>query len=442
MKHCDLLINPEWIIPLDGRRRIVTDASVVVVDGRIAAIESREKARSDYQPSATIDRPGHALIPGLINSHTHAAMTLFRGMADDLPLDAWLRNVIWPAEKRWASAEMVRDGTRLAIAEQLKSGVTCFADQYVYPEIVAETLAGQHMRGVVATPVIDADSGWANGASEHLQKASDLVHDPYADHPLITTAFAPHSCYMLSDASLQETRMLADQLDRKVQIHLHETERELEDSLEQYGCRPAERLRRLGLLNASLIAVHAVHVNDDDLTAFQEVGVSVVHCPRSNLKLGSGIAPIADMLERGITVAIGTDGAASNNTLDVISEMCFAALLAKGHTRSADVVSAEAALRMATIDAARLLGLDNEVGSIESGKWADLTCIDLGHLNTQPIDDPLGQIVYSARANQVSDVWIAGRHQLESGKLVGIDESELMTRCQDWRDRMTQGRST
>ncbi len=440
MKHCDLLINAEWVIPLDGGERVLEDASVVVTDGRISAIESREKAQSEYQPSATIDRPGHALLPGLVNAHTHAAMTLFRGMADDLPLEDWLKQAIWPAERRWVSAEMVRDGTRLAIAEQLKGGVTCFADHYAYPEIVAETLASQHMRGVVGTPVIDGDSGWAKGASEHLQKASDLLHDPYADHPLVTTAFAPHSCYTLSDASLQETRMLADQLDRKMHIHLHETAQEIEQSIKEHGCRPAERLKRLGLLNSSLIAVHAVHVNDDELRAFKEVEVRVVHCPRSNLKLGSGIAPVAEMLDVGLTVAVGTDGAASNNALDVLSELRFAALLAKGATQKADSVPAETALRMATIDAARVLGLDDRIGSIEAGKWADLTCIDLTQLNTQPIDDPISQIVYSARANQVSDVWVAGRHQLESGELVGIDEAELLSRCQDWRRRMTQGR--
>lgn len=442
MKHCDLLISPEWIITVDADERILTDSSVVVTDGRIVAIEPRAIAAERYQPSATIVRPGHALIPGLINAHTHAAMSLYRGFADDIPLEKWLTDAIWPVEKRWVSAEMVRDGTRLAIAEMLKGGTTCFSDQYFYPEIVAETAAAQHMRAVVATPVVDFDTGWANGATEHLQKAADLVHDPFAEHPLVTTAFAPHSMYALSDASIGELRVFADQLDRKVQMHLHETDSEVSDSILKHGCRPLERLSRLGLVNASLIAVHAVHVSDSDQTILAEGGVSVAHCPRSNLKLGSGIAPVVGMVERGINVAVGTDGAASNNALDMLSELRFAALLAKGTTQRADAVPASEALQMGTIKAARLLGLDGQTGSIETGKWADLTCIDLNRLQSQPVYDPVSQIIYACRADQVTDVWVAGRQQLERGKLVGIDEDELIGRCMEWRNRIGQGRIT
>jgi 5-methylthioadenosine/S-adenosylhomocysteine deaminase len=246
--------------------------------------------------------------------------------------------------------------------------------------------------------------------------------------------------YALSDASIGELRVFADQLDRQVQMHLHETEKEVANSIEKHGCRPLERLLRLGLVNASLVAVHAVHVTDEDQRILQEGGVSVSHCPRSNLKLGSGIAPVVSMLERGINVAVGTDGAASNNAMDMLSELRYAALLAKGSSRRADVVPAFKALRMGTIDAARLLGLDGQTGSIETGKWADLACIDLNRLQSQPVYDPVSQIIYACRADQVSDVWIAGRQQLENGKLVNIDEHELLARCMEWRNRIKQGR--
>ena len=321
MQHCDILIRAGWTVTADPEFRVLENAAVAVRDGRIVAIVDRDTAAAEYQPSATIDRPDHALIPGLVNAHTHAAMTLFRGLADDQPLDAWLKSHIWPAERRNVSAEMVRDGTELAIAEMLRGGITCFADQYFYPEIVAETAARLHMRAVVATPVVDFDSGWAATASEHLTKAADLVHDPYVEHPLIRTAFAPHAPYTLSDASLSELRVVADQLDRPVQMHLHETHGEIVQSEREHRERPIERLGRLGLLNPSLLAVHAVHLNDADIDELATAGVSVAHCPASNLKLGSGIAPVTRLHAAGITVGIGTDGAASNNRLDILGSL-------------------------------------------------------------------------------------------------------------------------
>jgi len=438
MQHCDTLIFPGWCVPIEPSGTVLTDVAVGIIDGRITDIMPAAKARVKFQASVTVERPNHVLLPGLINAHTHAAMTLFRGLSDDLPLEAWLKTSIWPAERRWVSAEMVRDGTELAIAEMLRAGVTCFSDQYFFPEIVAETAVDLQMRAVVGTPVIDFPTAWAKDATECLSKGTDLVHDPYADHPLIATCFAPHSTCQLSDGSFLELRVLADQLDTPVQIHLHETAAEVAESLERTGKRPLQRLADLGLINSSLLAVHAIHVNDAEIELMSSAGVSVAHCPKSNMKLGSGIAPLAAYRAAGVRVAIGTDGAASNNNLDILDELRMAALLAKAISGDASVLSANSVLRMATIDAARTLGLGKEIGSIEAGKSADLICIDLEHCNSQPVYNPVSQVVYTARADQVSDVWVAGKHQLDTGRLTGIDTGTLLTRCHEWQQRIGQ----
>jgi 5-methylthioadenosine/S-adenosylhomocysteine deaminase len=420
---------------------VLEDAAVVVSDGRIVDVLGVEEARANYQPSVVVERPGHVLIPGLVNTHTHAAMTLLRGLADDMPLESWLRDSIWPAEQRWVSAEMVRDGTELAIAEMLRGGITCFSDQYFFPEIVAESAIELHVRAVIGTPVAEFRNAWSKDLQECLAKGADLVHDPYAEHPLVSTCFAPHSTGVLSDESLVELRVIADQLDVPVQLHLHESAAEVESSVERTGLRPLDRVRESGLLNASLLAVHAVHVSDAEIDAMAGAGVSVAHCPRSNLKLASGIARSTALLNAGIAVGVGTDGAASNNVLDILSEMRTAALLAKGSTGDATSLGAEQALRMGTIDAARALRRDHEIGSIEAGKWADLTCIDLMCSNSQPVYDPISQIVYTARAEQVSDVWVGGRHQLDLGQLTTIDTESIFRRGAEWQARIGAGRN-
>ncbi len=435
MQHCDTLIAPRWCVPVEPSDVVLINQGIVVNDGRIIDILPLNEAREKYQPSAFIDRPQHVLIPGFVNAHTHAAMSVMRGMADDKPLESWLHEGIWPAEKRWLGAEMVRDGTELAIAEMISGGTTCFSDQYFFPEIVAETAVDFQIRAMVGTPIIEFPTAWADNASESMHKANDLVHDAYADHPLITTCFAPHSTYALSDESFVELRVLADQLDVPIQIHLHETAAEVVEALEKTGKRPFDRLRDLGLVNASLLAVHCVHMSDSEVAVFAESGVNIAHCPRSNLKLASGIAPVTRYRNAGVNVAIGTDGAASNNTLDMLSEMRMAALLAKGTTGDATALSANDALRMATLDGASALGLGQEIGSIEAGKWADLTCVDLCRINSQPVYDPVSQLVYTARADQVSDVWIAGKHQLDDSQLTQIDTDNLLARSNEWRDR-------
>ncbi len=438
MRHCDTLIAPRWCVPIEPANSVLTDHAVVVTDGRIVELLPLSDAREKYQPSVLIERPDHVLTPGFVNAHTHAAMTVLRGIADDMPLEPWLREGIWPAEKRWVSAELVRDGTELAIAEMLSGGTTCFSDQYFFPEIVAETAVDLQMRAMIGTPVIEFPTAWATDTAEYLNKATELVHDPYADHPLIATCFAPHSTAALSDDSFVELRILADQLDVRIQIHLHETKTEIETALSATGKRPFDRLNELGLVNASLLAVHCVHMTEAENARFAESGVNVAHCPRSNLKLASGIAAITDFRRAGINVAIGTDGAASNNVLNMLSEMRTAALLAKVAADDAAAIPAAEALRMATINGAAALGLAHETGSIEAGKWADLACTDLNRLHSQPIYDPVAQLVYTARADQVTDVWVAGKHQLDNGRLVHIDTGSLLQRSNEWRERIAR----
>ncbi|NOX70265.1 MAG: TRZ/ATZ family hydrolase [Gammaproteobacteria bacterium] len=436
MQRCDTLIQARWCIPVEPDRLVLERQGIAVTDGRIVAIEPLRAMHDRFDPGVVVDRPSHLLIPGLINAHTHAAMTLFRGLAEELPLERWLREGIWPHEKKWVSAEMVRDGSKHAIVEMLKGGVTCFSDQYFFPEVVAESAIDLHMRAMIGTPMMDFATPWAENADEYLSKATDLVHDPYADHPLVSSCFAPHSTDALSDDSGRKLRILADQLDRRVQIHLHETTTEITNTMKERGTRPLTRLTELGLVNSSLMAVHAVHMTHEEMRQFSAVGVSVTHCPGSNLKLASGIAPVQAMLDAGINVALGTDGAASNNVLDMLGEMRTAALLGKVQAQDAAAIPASTALRMATLNGAKALGLDDNIGSIETGKSADLTCIDLNRINSQPVYDPTAQLVYSCNREQISDVWIGGRHLLDNGSLTHVDEDEILQRSVEWQQRI------
>jgi 5-methylthioadenosine/S-adenosylhomocysteine deaminase len=433
MQACDTLINAAWCIPVEPADAVLADYSVALSDGRIVDLLPATDARQKYNPGATVERPDHVLIPGLVNTHAHSAMTLFRGLADDLPLERWLRQVIWPLEQRFVSAEFVRDGTKLAIAEMLRAGISCFSDQYFFPEIVAEAAAETQMRAVIGTPVFEFETAWAGNAEQCLSKATDLVHDPYADHPLVSSAFAPHSAGTVSDQTFSEIRVLADQLDCPVQMHLHESAREVEESIAETGLRPVERLARLGLVNSSLLAVHAVHLTDNEINELAAAGASVAHCPRSNLKLADGFARVSQMLESGVNVALGTDSAASNNVLDILGEMRTAALIGKVVADDAEALSTTQMLRMATLDGARALGLDDCTGSVEIGKWADLTCVDLNRLHSQPVYHPTSQLVYAANSDQVSDVWVAGRHLLDAGELTHIEQEDVLQRAAEWR---------
>ena len=435
MHVADCIVIPRWLIPVEPAGVVLEDHAVVVCDGRIVALAPVAEAIDSFKAETVIERPDHALIPGLINAHTHAAMTLFRGLADDLPLQEWLTEHIWPAEARWVDSDFVRDGTDLAVLEMIRSGTTCFNDMYYCPDTVAQVATERGVRACVGMIVIEMETVWAKDIEQYLSRGIK-VHDQYREHPLISTAFAPHSTYAVSNETMQRIRTLADQLEVPIHTHLHETAAEVQQSVEQFGQRPIERLAAMGVLSPQLIAVHMTQLNREEMMLIAEHGVSIVHCPESNLKLGSGFCPVAELLAAGVNVALGTDGAGSNNDLDMLGEMRCAALLAKGVAGDPEVVKAEDALAMATINGARALGLDESIGSLVVGKWADMVCIDLAAPATQPVHHALSQVVYSASREQVSDVWVAGQPLLGDDELSAQDEAGVFERAAAWQARL------
>jgi 5-methylthioadenosine/S-adenosylhomocysteine deaminase len=436
MKAVDSLISARWVAPVDGTDRVLEDHSVVVHEGRIEALLPTSQARSAYEADQAIDLPRHLLTPGLINAHTHAAMSLLRGYADDLPLHEWLNGHVWPAESRWVSEDFVEDGTLLAIAEMLRSGTTCFNDMYFFPDAAARTASHVGMRAVVGLIVLDFPSVWAGSASEYLARGLE-VHDTFRGDPLVTTALAPHAPYTVSDGPLERIAMYTAELELPVHMHVNETAAEIEEALAKTGETPVDRLERVGLLSPSLLAVHATQMTAAEIERFARQAVTVVHCPESNLKLASGLCPVQRLVDGGVRVVIGTDGAASNNDLDMLGEMRTAALLAKAVANDASAFPAHRALRAATIEAATALGIDAVTGSIETGKAADLVAVDLGQLESQPLYDPLSQLVYAAGREQVSDVWVAGRQLLKARRLTTIDEQEVLDRAKEWQQRIS-----
>ena len=432
----DTLIHARWIIPVEPESVTYEHHSLVIDSGKIIDLLPTELAKQKYQGKTTENMDNHALLPGLINCHTHAAMTLMRGIADDLPLMDWLQNHIWPLEHQWMSEAFVRDGSDLAIAEMILGGTTCFNDMYFFPDITAAQAIHHGIRATVGMIVIDFPSVWAQNADEYIEKGLAL-HEQLRLSDLCTTAFAPHAPYTVSDAPLQKIKTLADELELPIHIHLHETLHEVEQAQAQTGQRPLQRLQELGLINPSLIAVHMTQLTDEEISLFAESGAHIVHCPESNLKLASGFCQLAKCLAAGINVALGTDGAASNNDLDMFGEMRTAALLGKAVAADASAVPAMTALRMATINGAKALGLDAICGSLSIGKAADVIAIDLNHLETQPLYCPVSQIVYAASRQQVTDVWVAGRRLLKQRQLTTINSDDLKAKIAVWQQRLS-----
>ena len=438
MQNVDTLLHAHWIIPVEPEGVVYEHHSLAIAAGRIAAILPQTQARARYRARLELDLPEHALIPGLINAHTHAAMSLLRGLADDLPLMDWLNHHIWPAETQWVGADFVHDGTRLALAEMLRGGITCFNDMYFFPEITARAAVDCGMRACIGLIVIDFPSAWASNAQEYLDRGIDL-HDQYRDHPLIRTAFAPHAPYTVADEPLERIRVLADELDLPVHMHVHETAVEIEQSLQRYGVRPLARLERLGLVSPALLAVHMTQLTDAEIERCAAAGAHVLHCPESNLKLASGFCPVDKLQRAGVNVALGTDGAASNNDLDMFGELRSAALLAKAVAGDASALPAERALRMATLSGARALKLGEETGSLTPGKWADITAVRLDEVESQPVYHPVSQLVYATGRDKVSDVWIAGEQVLKDRVLTRLDERDIVQRARRWGERINAG---
>jgi len=430
----ELLIRSEWILPMDGIHRLMPQHGLAIDKGRISAlVPAAEYEQINAQTSMTLT--DHVLMPGLVNTHTHAAMSLMRGLADDLPLMTWLQEHIWPAEQQQVNHTFVQDGTQLAIAEMLQSGTTCFNDMYFFPEAAAQAVSSSGIRASMGLIVVEFPSPWAQTTDEYFRKGLEL-RDQLRDNPLMQCCFAPHAPYTVDDTSLKRVRTLSDELDLPVHMHVHETAHEVQESMDQYGLRPLQRLQSLQLASPSLLAVHMTQVSDGDLELLSNSGVHVVHCPESNLKLASGFCPVERLQQAGVNMALGTDGAASNNDLDMFSEMRTAALLAKGISQKADALPALSALEMATINGAHALGMGDNIGSLEVGKSADLIAVDLGQLQSQPVYDPVSQLVYACGREQVRELWVAGKHLLSNGKLLHLNQSELLSNAREWQQKL------
>jgi 5-methylthioadenosine/S-adenosylhomocysteine deaminase len=429
------LIHARWIIPVEPHDTVLDHHAVAVHEGRILELLPSLEANEKYQAETEHRLDGHALIPGLVNAHTHAAMSLFRGLADDLPLMEWLQNHIWPAEARWVSPEFVADGARLAVAEMLRGGTTCFSDMYFFPDETARVADNAGIRAVIGLIVIDFPTVWAANADEYLHKGI-AVHDHYRNNPLITTAFAPHAPYTVSDGPLQRVVTYAEELDIPVHMHVHETQHEVAEAVDNTGLRPLARLEQLGLLTPRLIAVHMTQLEDHEIARLASRGAHVVHCPESNLKLASGFCPVQKLLNAGVNVALGTDGAASNNDHGMFGEMHTAALLGKAVAVDASAVTAAQVLRMATLGGARALGLEDTIGSLEAGKAADITAVRFDAMETQPLYHPVSQLIYAAGREHVSDVWVAGRHLLKDRVLTTLDQAAILKKARAWGEKI------
>ncbi len=436
----ELLIHADWILPVDVNDRTLEQHSIAFERGRIAALLPSAEAAEQIQAKTSLRLDGHALIPGLINAHTHAPMALLRGLADDLPLMTWLHEHIWPAEARWVDQDFVAEGTRLALLEMLRGGITCFNDMYFYPEVTARVAAEAGMRALIGMIVVDFPTRYAENPEEYFSRGL-AMHERYRDHHLIRAAFAPHSPYAVSEQPLQRIATLAEELQVPVHLHLHETRDEITQSLRDHGERPLARLDRLGLLSPLLVAIHMTQLTDEEIERLAQSGAHVVHCPESNLKLASGFCPVNKLLKAGVNVALGTDGAASNNDLNLLGEMRSAALLAKGVAQSASALPAPTALRMATLNGARALGLEDETGSLTVGKAADLVALDLRDPHTQPVYNACSQIVYAASSHQVRHVWINGRQVVRDGQPLTLEPEHILSKAQAWGQRITKAQS-
>jgi 5-methylthioadenosine/S-adenosylhomocysteine deaminase len=434
MTPVDLRLDAGYVLPVEPARTL-RDHALIVNGGRIVDLVPQVEADRGYAPRERVTLPHHVLMPGLVNAHTHAAMSLFRGIADDLPLARWLEDHIWPREARSVAPEFVYDGVRLAAAEMLKGGITCCNDMYFFPDAAARAYLETGMRAMLGLPVLDFPTPYAADPDGYLQ-AGLAVRDACRHEPRLAFALAPHAPYTVGDAAFEKIVMYARQLDLPIQTHVAETAHEVAESRARYGMTPLARLHRLGATGPGFIAIHGVHLTTDDIAILATHGGHVVHCPASNMKLGSGVAPVVEFAARGINIALGTDGAASNNRLDLFGEMRLATLLAKVQTGDAAALPAEDAIRAATLGGARALGLDSTLGSLEAGKDADVVAVDLSGVDAVPCYDPVSHLVHAVGRDAVTDVWVAGRRVVADGALTTTDEGAIVSRARYWQERL------
>ncbi len=431
------ILLPGWIITVNQAFEILQNTAIVIEQDRIIQLLPAEEiySLSYYAEAEIFELATHVVMPGLVNAHTHASMSLFRGLGNDLPLMEWLNQHIWPAEGQWVNAQFIRDGLKLAAAEMIQSGTTCFNDMYFYPDVVAHEVQQTGIRAVVGLIVLDFPTVWARDSQEYISKAI-AVFDEVKSLPLVTAALAPHAPYTVSDQPLKDVAMYSSELELPVHMHIHETAFEVAEAEKNSGMRPLQRLDQLNLLNPNLVAVHMTELNAFEIERVAEAGVNVVHCPESNLKLASGICPVADLQSNAVNVCLGTDGAASNNDLDMFGEMRTAALLAKGTSGDARACDSRQAIEMATINGAKALGLADETGSIEESKQADIIALDMSSLNTQPLYDVASQVVYACNSRQVTHVWVAGECLYNDSQFTTIDKDQLCQLVNQWQAKI------
>ena len=435
--QADLVIEARWIATVASQQPLLENYAVIVQAGNIVEILPIAQARQKYSATSLVCLDDHVLIPGLINLHTHAPMSLMRGIADDVALMPWLNQHIWPAEQAVVSEAYVQDATLLACAEMLSGGITCFNDMYFYPQAAAVAVNQAGMRANLGLLVLEFPSAYASDADDYLQKGF-AAHDSWRNNPLLSTSIAPHAPYTVSNKTFESIITYAEQLSLSIHTHLHETLDEISQSEAQYGLRPLQRLAEFGLLGPNLVAAHCVHLLPHEIDLLAEYGCHVAHCPNSNLKLASGIAPLTQLLAKGVNVGLGTDGVASNNRLDIFAEMRLSALLAKGVSGDATVVPAQQALAMATINAAKALGLEHKIGSIEVGKLADLAAVKLSDIATAPYYDPISHLVYACGREHVTHTWVAGELRYSNGVYANIEPNELKEIINTWQPKLKQ----
>lgn len=435
MLTVDLIIDARWVLPINPAGAILRNYSLVIDADRILALAPTASVNLNYHAATRCVRGQHVLMPGFVNAHAHAAMALLPAAPLRSPVAKWLRESIWPQEKRWVNAEFVRTGTQLALLDMLRLGITCCADMYLFPEEAARVAREWRLRLAVGLPIADGPSSWATSADEYLNRSADL-YDEWRGDPLVTPYFAPHAPYTVSNATLERLRRAADQLDAPIAMHLHESRVEIEQSLHDFGQRPIDRLAALGLLRPGFTAIHAVECNADDIAQLASHGVGIVHCPSSNLRLGCGFAPLLALREAGLGIGLGSDGPVSATRPDILAEARLANLLASGLARQACSLEAHASLRSATLGGAQVLGLDDRIGSLEAGKEADVVAIQIDSVADDAVAEQL--LFHTQAAESVSDVWVAGRALRLQRQWQGIDPQPTYAEKERWQARMAR----
>ena len=433
----DLVVRHATVVTVDGQRRVIADGAVAIQGGRIAAVGPAAEIASRYEGRETLDAGGGIVLPGLVNAHTHAPMVLFRGIADDLKLMDWLQKYIFPAEARNVTAEFVKAGTRLAALEMIRSGTTTFVDMYYFEDQVAEAAKEAGLRTVAGETIIGFPAPDNKTVADALAYA-DRFLKRWAGDPLVVAAVAPHSTYLVDPDSLRASRALADRYGAPILIHLSESADEQKTVQERYKKTPTEHLRDLGVLRKGLLGAHGIWLSAGDRAILKQEDVGVAHCPQSNMKISSGPAPVREMLAEGMRLGLGTDGAASNNDLDMFEEMLTAALLAKHVTGDPTVAPAAAVLEMATLGGARALGMEDRLGSLEPGKRADLIVVDLSAPRLHPLYDPVSHLVYAAKGADVRHVVVEGRVVMRDRKITTLDEAAVLADAERLRAQVVQ----